>query len=295
MAGKKGSLIIFLLLLLPASAIARDFAVSIEPKDFNGTPEIYKDEIITYQVKAINFGRENITGLHVELNVGDELSIIDSEAQNENNTERQKKVFTVEQVKPGEIILIEFLLKAKAEKSEKAIVSANYGLLEYTNSVIAFLDIVPGNVIVSVSPKQPSFAPSEDNSLFLSISNNSPAAISGIRAVLVLPRDFESDSNTIILPDLETGKKTENNEFSFAAKELAQGKRRVALLVSFTDEKGAHTLDKAVTVDVKSSSIAILAVAIAVAVIVGIMFFPRKGGNGKSQNKAEKPKEKANS
>ncbi len=293
MAGKKSEIILFfLLLLLPAFSFARDFAVSIEPKDFNGIPEIYKDELVSYQVKAINFSNEKITGLHIEIGAEPGLAIIDNAAENENNIERQKKTFEIEQIKPGEIAVVEFLLKAKAENSEKAIVSANYGLLNYTNSVVAFLKIVPSDVVVSVNAKQPLFAPTEENALLLTISNNSAKPISAVQAQLVLPRDFESDANILALGELAPRQKTENNEFFFHAKELAQGKRRVALLVSFSDEKGKHTLDKAVNVDVKSSSFAILVVFIAIAFIVGIVLL---SGNGKKNNflaekKSEKPK-----
>lgn len=293
MAGKKGKAIFFFLLfLLPVFGFAKDFALSIEPKDFNGVPEIYKDELVSYQIKAINFGSEKITGLHIELNAEPGLAIMDNAAENENNVEKQAKTIEIEQIKPGEIAVVEFLLKAKADKSEKAIVSANYGLQNYTNSVVAFLKIVPSNVVVSANPKHTSFAPTEENALLLAISNNSAKPISAVQASLVLPRDFESDANSFFLAELASKQKTENNEFAFRAKELAQGKRRIALLVSFTDEKGKHTLDKAVNLEVKSSSLAILAVFIAIAFIAGIVLLFGKNGSEKKavEKKAEKPK-----
>lgn len=272
MLGNAGpKLFFFALLAALPFASAANFALTISPKDFNGIPSLYKDELFPYQVKIVNFGSEKITGVHVELNAEPELSIIDNSAENEANIEKQRKTFIIEQIRPGEISVTDILVKAKADNSDKAILSANYGLFDYSNAAVAFMKIVPSPVDVSVKAHKEAVAPLEENELVLSIANNSPNSISDISAELVLPKDLESDANVFTLHELAPNLRSGETQFGFRAKELAQGKRRVALLVSFTDAAGRHALDKAIAIDVKSPDFSILLVAIAIAFIIGVV------------------------
>ena len=121
--------------------------------------------------------------------------------------------------------------------------------------------------------------------------NYSEKTISGIRAELVLPSDFETDSNAFALQELAPKQKIENQEFLFSSKELVQGKRRIALLVSFTDENGVHMLDKATIVEVKSPDLSILLVAAAIALILAsVLVFGKKGKAKPVSKKAEPQK-----
>ncbi|GEM_PF-3362784 len=274
MAGNAGhkALFFFALFFLPFFGSATDIALTIEPRDANAVSAIYKDELVPYQIKIINFGAEKATGLYIELNAEKELAIID------NAAEKQVRSFLIEQIKPAEIAVIDVLLKAKADSSEKAIVSANYGFETFTNATVAFLKIVPSKIDVSVKAKNPYFAPVEENKLLLSIKNNSGKTISSVSAELVLPADFESDTNELVFDSIAPGQKIENAEFGFRAKELAQGKRRLAVLVSFTDESGKHTLDKAIDVEVKSQTTTIFIILLIVVAIAAIaLVFGKKG------------------
>jgi hypothetical protein len=194
----------------------------------------------------------------------------------------------VEQLKPGEIFAIDFLLKAKVAKSEKAMVSASYGLESYSSAVVSFLKIVPSTLQVTVKPKDESFVASQDNELQLVFFNNSEKPIKEIKAKIVLPLDFETDSNEFYQAELLPQQKLEHS-FVFNAKELAFGKRRIALIVSFTDEKGPHSLDKATEVDVKVSSVPMLLAILAIIFLIGgSLFFGTKINSEPVKAKPEK-------
>lgn len=277
-------LVLFLsLLAVLSSAASAQVLVDISPKgQAAGVLTLYLDESADYDITVLNTGTEPVEGILLKATASDGLKIIDSGIE--------KTVFSakVEELGPGEKEIVLLTVKPVELSAERLFLYVDYGIASYTHLVATFVSVSESPLQVNSNLSKIALDAGEEASLKLSLKNNGPEPLTGIKAELLTFQGLESLDGAVELAYLAPGEAYEAREMVFRADPTAAGKIPLALLVSFDNSLGKHVIEKSFFVEIQSRETVLYLIAGIIVLLVFVALVSRKR-ESKPVKRLEKP------
>jgi len=256
---------VLLCLFLIAEAANSRLIAEILPEKGQNPLELYNDELGRYEIRITNADQEDVSNLFVKIVASGNLAII-------KGLEETKEVFfSLGPLKAGaeKSVLIKVKPVDKVEKEGVSnAITVYFGSGEYTQFVGTYVKVLEPPVNVKASLEKYLMASNEDNKAEVEIENVS--AVDGIQNIFIslqLPEKFNAREQSYKVSALKLGESIKKS-FSFEAAPDSTGQHYLAIVVEFTDSKGAHAIEKNFKLEVQGIK---LGTTIAIALIIGLI------------------------
>lgn len=275
MRGKKTkfrqTLFALALLLLNAAAIAQP-VVLVAPSDGNSLRPIYLNEVRNYTLTATNVSDSDVHYFGVEIFVPPELSIpMGLEG-------RRSRYFSFPLLVPGQSEQKIFQIKAVSTAPEPVELVSRFGQPPSAGALSTKIIIAPPPLAIGMSVMPIGALAGEQGSVFVSISNSSQGALSGIRAE-VLSRSSTFGNQPLEAPTLAPGQGVSAREFKYSKSENSG---HIVVRVLFEDSSGRHVIEQEVAESpAQNSPLPLIAAGfVALLVIFSLYWKKFRGGFG---------------
>lgn len=283
---KKIFLTVFFLFFLFSFCSAEIF-VSISPKE--KTREIlllYPEETGVLELSVLNSGS---APAKIVLKISAEDSIVFLEKENELTGISR----TVE-LSAGEKTVFELDIKALKQTDKKQLISVQFGVEEFSQSVTTMARIIPSPI--SFETTEPDIENRNSGKFKAKIINNSNETIQNLKLVAIPQIGLDSNPADFFQISELAPKERIEKEFSFYFNLNSQEQKTIFLQASFQDSNGFHILQRNIKAqyslfpDVLVFSFALL-IVIAIAYLLLAIFKKKESSEEKKKNKKkEEPK-----
>ena len=279
MHGKKDSLenqnrffnyfiLLAVLLVISGNVSGQQVFVTLEPVGKTGTVELYPLETAEYNLVAVNSGPEKIENLDIYLTADNGITFISS-----NGTENPSQRITFSGIPPNGREFKGIKVKALSTSLGQPKIKGEFTLSG--NSVYNFTTTIlviqtPLDVVARI--ENSSLSRKEAGVIFLDLKNSSQSPITSLNAEISVPEGFSITSGSFFLGSLQPGQSVQSTQFKFIAPDYEVKGANVKLLITYSDERGKHSLEKDFSVDVgdRSGLIMLLIAGIVVLVVISI-------------------------
>jgi len=256
----------FSALLVPS--VNAEVIVSVQPVDERDF--FYSEEVREFRAVVLNPTNDRETGYQFKAEVSSDLVLL------EQNKEVSEIFFTLPEVLPGRFVALPFWVKARGSLSDSAVITLNFGKTVFSEFSARSTRVVASPLTVAASLQKERMGLSEDNSILLSVRNDSNKVIENFSAQLVLNPSFLQLSPRVLqIEKLDSNSGLEPFEFGFVSKGNVLGTFDAVVGVDFSDETGQHILDKRFEVEVSDTSLATVLLVVVIVALIGIMAFLR--------------------
>ncbi len=266
----RNSVLLFSLLLLCSSASA-SLLVDVSPKDPGvQVLSLYLDESGDYEVTIFNQGPYEAKGVVVKVSTDSGLKLVEA------GVEKSVLPFSFDSIKPDEKEIILLKVKPTEPSTKNLSLFVEYGLGDYPHLSATYLTVEESPLQIDASLSKTALDVGDEGSVKLSLRNNSNAAISNIRAELLVFSGLESMDGVVELASLAPGEGYEAKEFLFRADPSVTGEKPLVMQVSFEDASGKHVIEKSFSVDIQSKQTVIYLIVAIIILLVLVAIVSRK-------------------
>lgn len=248
------------------SLVHGEIAVTISSTQSKEIASMFADEVLPFNVDAVNLSQNPVQNLVIELSVDKQLALVDA-----SGNETKSKTFSIPLLSPGEAARQTIFVKA-LEKTDNAKVYANFGISTYTNLSATFVQVKDSPLIFSAVLEKKELDLAEKTSILSLIENVSNNSFSNLELSLIADETIFAEEKSFAFPKIEPKQKLEQS-FSFYPKETIQGEKQLIVQLKFDDEQGnQRILQKVLTINIQNTKLN-LALIIAVIIFLLILAF----------------------
>lgn len=239
--------LILCLLFFSVAAIAQ-VTVSLESIQPFQQFEVYQNELVSFKILVLNLGSERLTGEKIRVRSENFLFL-------ENNELKPEQLFIVPELFPSQAVELRLVAKAPAVVQEKARIGLDFGLQRFSNRLEKDWSIIPSPLHVTLQPDQSAKFSGEVFRIGVLFRNDSNQTVYQLKGTLLSSQRADILTAPVFVSDLSPLESSERFEFEYWPRPLALDSHEAVFQTRFSDERGEHTLDHRVSLQVWSQRI----------------------------------------
>jgi len=256
-------------------------SVTMKPLDGDGVLELYPYEVGRFVTIVKNDSNEAVEKVSLKWEADEGLAILESTQGFQASSSR---VASVEDILPGEERALELKVKPVSLKKGAGGTTLKIAVSYGTES----LDYYAGTHVKVVNPtleidailSDRVISPGSENSVRLSVKNNSQHDIKISGARLLLPDYLYADANSKLSERaLAPQEEIVNKHFNFRSDQSFLGHGKLILKIVFEDSRGLHEIDRDFSIESRGLDLGLISlILIVVVLIVAVVLSKRKKG-----------------
>ncbi|MDO8537881.1 MAG: hypothetical protein Q7S21_03260, partial [archaeon] len=266
MAKAATKILFFAFIVCFFSFVHAEVAVTISSTQGEEITSMLQDEVLAFNVDALNLSDSIVQNLSIELSVDKELALVDA-----SGIETKTRVFNIPLLSSGEGATQTIFVKALS-KTDNAKIYANFGVNTYTNLSAIFVQVKDSSLLFNAVLEKKEIDLAEQTRIISSIENVSNNSFSNLELSLIADETIFAEEKNFAFPIIVPSQKISQN-FVFYPKETIQGEKQLIVQLKFDDEQGKQkVLQKSLTINIQNTKLN-LAIIIAVIIFLIVLAF----------------------
>ncbi|MDO8628053.1 MAG: hypothetical protein Q7K42_06305 [Candidatus Diapherotrites archaeon] len=243
-----------------------EVAVTISSTQGEEITSMLQDEVLAFNVDAVNLSNSSVQNLSIELSVDKELALVDL-----SGNETRTKVFNIALLSPGEGARQTIFVKALS-KTDNAKIYANFGANIFTNLSATFVQVKDSPLLFNVVLEKKEIDLAEQTKILSTIENVSTNSFSNLELSLIADETIFADEKNFAFQMIAPSQKI-SQDFVFYPKETIQGEKQLLVQLKFDDETGKQRiLQKSLILNIQNTKLS-LAMIIALLIFLLVLAF----------------------